>query len=47
MHQLTLFVGFTWLLIGIIYGAILSKGYKKIPTAFTLAKSNTIINKSV
>ncbi|MGE5380039.1 MAG: APC family permease, partial [Methylocystaceae bacterium] len=35
---LTKIVGFIWLGIGIIYGAIMSKGYKVVPDAFKNAK---------
>jgi amino acid transporter len=35
---ITLIVGFSWLAIGIVYGAIKSKGYKVVPDAFKNTK---------
>jgi len=33
-QYLVLTIGITWLVIGIIYGAIKSRGYKVVPEAF-------------
>jgi hypothetical protein len=37
-EALTLIVGFSWLAIGIVIGAIRSKGFKEVPAGFEKAK---------